>query len=227
MAKTNYIRGTTPVGTAVYPWLNTPDTKFKAAGEYKTNLVLSAEDAAALKELVDREVNAKLEATKVQLNEDLKSATDGKKKAAIKKALTELKPSYPYKDAVDDEGEPTGDIEFTFKTGATVKDAKTGEIKSRTVPLYDAKKNEMSDSVYGGSRIKVAYELFPFYTSIAGAGVSLRIRAVQVIDLVTGGSGGSYGFDEEDGYETSAEAAKPAQAQGEDESQEDEENPDF
>jgi hypothetical protein len=35
----------TPVGTAIYPWLNKPDTKFNPDGEYSVSLLLS-EDAA-------------------------------------------------------------------------------------------------------------------------------------------------------------------------------------
>lgn len=37
---------------------------------------------------------------------------------------------------------------------------------------------------------------------MAGAGISLRLKAVQVINLVAGGggTGESYGFGEEDGY---------------------------
>jgi len=43
----------------------------------------------------------------------------------------------------------------------------------------------------------------PYYTAMAGAGVSLRLRAVQVVKLVQGGSGDAsgFGFDEiKDGY---------------------------
>ena len=42
------------------------------------------------------------------------------------------------------------------------------------------------------------------YTAIAGAGVSMRLRACQITKLVEGGSGNAkgYGFDDiKDGYE--------------------------
>jgi len=50
--------------------------------------------------------------------------------------------------------------------------------------------------------MKVSAELIPYYTAMAGAGVSLRLRAVQITKLVEGGSGNAkgYGFGEEDGY---------------------------
>jgi hypothetical protein len=52
--------------------------------------------------------------------------------------------------------------------------------------------------------MKVSAELIKYYTAIAGAGVSLRLRAVQITKLVEGGSGNAkgYGFDDvKDGYE--------------------------
>ena len=41
----------------------------------------------------------------------------------------------------------------------------------------------------------------PYYTPMLGAGVSLRLKAVQVIKLVQGKSDNSI-FNEEDGFET-------------------------
>ena len=42
----------TSVGTAQYPWLNKPDTKFDEEGVYKTGLIMSQEDASAMMEEV-------------------------------------------------------------------------------------------------------------------------------------------------------------------------------
>jgi len=55
--------------------------------------------------------------------------------------------------------------------------------------------------------VKVAFQLNPFYTAQIGAGIGLRLKAVQVIDLIEpqGGSASSYGFGEEDGYEFDGE----------------------
>ena len=53
----------------------------------------------------------------------------------------------------------------------------------------------------------------PYGNVSIGASVSLRMEAVQIIDLVSGGSGGSadsFGFGEEDGYVFTAEETKPA-----------------
>lgn len=40
----------TPRGTAMYPWLNKPDTQFDSAGQFKVNLRMKKEDA---KDLID------------------------------------------------------------------------------------------------------------------------------------------------------------------------------
>jgi hypothetical protein len=58
----------TPVGVAQYPWLNSPDTQFDTAGQYKVNLRLSPEDAKPLMEEVR-------EAAKAAFGEKAKSAT--------------------------------------------------------------------------------------------------------------------------------------------------------
>jgi|TARA_R110002074_G_scaffold23281_3_gene70689 hypothetical protein len=54
MANQMYV---TPVGTAVYPWLNNPDTRFDADGVYQVTLQLSKEDTkpinAVVKPLMD------------------------------------------------------------------------------------------------------------------------------------------------------------------------------
>ena len=56
-------------------------------------------------------------------------------------------------------------------------------------------------NVWGGSQIKVSAELIPYYTQMVGAGISMRLRAAQVIELVEGGSNSEgYGFKKEDGY---------------------------
>jgi hypothetical protein len=52
-----------------------------------------------------------------------------------------------------------------------------------------------------GSRVKVAFEPFPYIMqSTKKVGVSLRLKAVQVIDLVEYGNSAASVFDEEDGY---------------------------
>jgi len=49
--------------------------------------------------------------------------------------------------------------------------------------------------------MKVAYQAVPYFTPMLGAGVSLRLKAVQVIKLVQGKSDNNI-FKEEDGFES-------------------------
>jgi len=179
---TKNTRYTTPKGTAKYPWLNTPDTKFNPDGEYKVTLVVPVQEANTIMQFLDEQLalsNAK--ATKENPGKKIKQA------------------DAPYK--VDEEN---GNVEITFKMKAKVE-LKSGDSFEQKPALFDAKGKPLMDvNVGGGSKIKVSYECIPFYTALIGAGISLRLRAVQVIDLVeyTGGAAaGAYGFEAEEGFE--------------------------
>lgn len=192
-----------PKGVAVFPWLTKADTKWKPEGEFKTGLRLEGDAAEAFKADIESRTEAALEATKTELMEAAK--TDPKKKAAIARTIKELQVSFPFKPTYDDEGEETGDLEFTFKTKATIK-SKTGGVINKKLPLFDAKKQPLgSVAIFGGSVIKVAFEYMPYYNpATKTVGVSLRMNAVQVLELNSGSAGGNagaFGFDEEEGYE--------------------------
>ena len=58
----------------------------------------------------------------------------------------------------------------------------------------------LSTLIWGGTKMRVAYELVPYYAPMIGAGITARLKAVQVIELVEGKD--SNLFKEEDGYET-------------------------
>jgi len=187
----------TKTGTAVYPYLDKPDTKFKEEGEYRTKLRLSAEDAAPIIALVDAEM-----AVARKLEKLLAAKKDPKNKG---KTIPE---NTPYKDAVDDNGEETGEIEFDFKATASGVSKKNGKPWTRTVDVFDAKKNKIKGAVWGGSKIKVCFSIGSYFINAkVGYGVKLYLEAVQVIELVQGGqrNADGYGFGEEEGYEAADE----------------------
>jgi hypothetical protein len=168
---------TTPKGIAQYPWLSKPDTKFSEEGDYKVNLVLSKQDALPILKQIN-EVYAE------NYEKEVKKA-NGKE---VKKSVP------PYAEEFDDAGQPTGNVILRFKSKAAYKPA-----------IFDAKGIPMIDSnIWGGSEIKVNGSVAPYFTSLIGAGVALRLRAVQVIQYVEGGSGGADRFGEEVGYEHKA-----------------------
>lgn len=181
---------TSPKGVAVFPWLTKPDTKFKPKGEYRVDLKLSAEDAEEVLALVSAEHEKNLKAVKAD------PKMKGKK---IKEADLPIKPE------VDEEGNETGEYLLRVKMNAKFDD-KDGKEITVSPAFFDAKGKKIElTTLWGGSIIRVAYSFVPFYTAIAGAGVSLRLRGVKVIKLAAGTGGASaeaYGFDEEeDGYE--------------------------
>lgn len=197
---------TTPRGVAVWPRLNKPDTKFDADGVYQLALKLEGKDAAAFKKLVDERVA-----------ESFKTAKEDNKKAA-----KTIKTRHPYEAETDDDGNETGATLFRFKMKAVGKNGKTGETWKNTVKLYDAKGKPTKVMVGGGSSVKVSFNPRPYYmASNKEAGITMDLLAVQIIELVQGGTAESYGFEEEDGgfeddgsYAVPEEAeAKPAEAE--------------
>ena len=79
---------------------------------------------------------------------------------------------------------------------------------SQRPALFDAKKNPIpaGQSIWGGSLMKVAYQLIPYNTPMLGAGISARLKAVQILKLVEGQNQNI--FKEEDGFETKTETPK-------------------
>lgn len=202
--------GTTPVGVAVYPRLNQPDTKFNAAGTYSVKLVLSAEDAAPLMEAIEKVADEAYENAKASLEAKLEEAKAAEK-PKVKKKLEKLeKGDLPFAPEYDDEGNETGNFVFSFKTNASYVDKKTKKTVQREVTMFDAKGKKLEGkkrpSIWGGSKLSVAYMLSDFYNAATdNAGCSPRLNAVQIVELVSGsgGNAASYGFGAHDGgYES-------------------------
>lgn len=171
-----------PKATFKYPHLTKPDTKFNPDGEYKVTLVLDNDEGKDFVNLIEAEHKKSVELAK--------SRNQGK---TIKSA------SMPYK--INDEG----NVEATFKLKAVGKSSKTNNTWSQKPAVFDAsgKPAEIKEIIYGGSEGKVSYNIVPWYTPMLGASVTLRLKAVQILKLVTGGGGNgtSYGFAKEEGYE--------------------------
>lgn len=168
-----------PKGIFKYPRLNRPDTKFNDAGLYQVKLVVTPEEAQPLVDTIDKAIDAQVEKVKAS----------GEVKGRVKRA------DPPY--VVD---EKSGDVVFNFKMKATGtrQDGTTFTQKPglKTASLKDIPVEKI---IGGGSEGKVSFSMAPFYTSLVGAGVSLRLKAVQVFKLVEPSY--SYGFEAEEGCE--------------------------
>lgn len=188
MAKSTYITLVTPKGRAVYPHLSTPDTKFNPDGVYRVKLAVKTAEAEALLKSLDE-----------VLKKGLEQAMKENPKKKIKEANT------PWDTNPDDDSETL----LSFKSNARIK--VKGEMVSIRPALFDAKGKPLAKGINigGGSILRVSFEAVPFYGAAIGAGVSLRLKAVQVIELKTYGDRGAtgFGFQEEDGYETSTSEA--------------------
>lgn len=187
---------TTPKGTFKWPRLNEADTKYKADGLYSVKLIL---EAAAAKALM----------AQLQPHFDAAMSAGQEKYALLPVATRKTKPfksnSYftPVYDQVTEV--ETGQVEFNFKMTASGIAKKTGKPWSRAPRIFDAKGIPMinAPAIWGGTTGKVAFEALGYFNAAqAEAGLSLRLDAVQIVELVSGGgqAASAYGFGEEDGY---------------------------
>lgn len=192
----------TPKGTAVWPKLNTPDTKFVAEGEYSVKLRLDATEEK-VQEFLARVEKARTDSVawaRKDLEASLASTKEAAKKGALKKKLESLDAAEsPVKSVLDEDGGETSFVEIRFKSKAqfTGKDGKV--IKVRPV-LVNAMKETLDPDetiVGGGSIIKVSAAMYPYYNAKDNvSGVTFRLRAAQIMKLSAGGS--DYGFAQED-----------------------------
>lgn len=165
MAKKNLI--TSPIGKAMWPHLTTPDTKFQPDGEYHVKLNVQQADAADLIAKIDQGMADSLVLAK-ERNPDTK-----KFKVAD--------PPYTQED--------DGSYSFSYKLKAKVTPKKGDPFMQRPA-LFNADATPLAADVRigGGSAIRCSCEIIPFWTQLVGAGVTLRLRAVQIVNLVAYGA---------------------------------------
>jgi hypothetical protein len=202
----------TPIGVAVWPHLHSPDTKFDKDGVYRVQLAYPAESAEA-KQLVKQIDGWVMKA----IEEENKALVEGGKKA--KAPASFKRADLPYKMETNDEGEETGRMLFNFKQKAKGK-TREGEVFERRVALYlkGGAPLPKDKKIGGGSQLQVSYEPNPFFTGGLGAGVSLRMEAVMVHELVEWAQrdASGYGFDVDDTATQSVESTSSDDADGDD-----------
>jgi hypothetical protein len=196
MANKKKERIMSPRGVAHYPWVKTPDTKFKPKGEYKCGIVLNKADSDT------QALITKLEGERDAIVEAIKGGTFMWMGDTVKLKpyqIQQLNVHPVYKDILDDEtGQPTGDIIVTAKQNAVY--GKNDEYKANITVVNSKGTPDANLNVFGGDTIKMLFTVSGFWNAKDQlAGLTVRLVAVQVIES-NGGSGGDYGFgDEGDG----------------------------
>jgi hypothetical protein len=173
-------------GKALWAKVLKPDTKFVPAGEYSIDVLIPEEKAEELCEYLEGLIDN-------QLKEEVK-ANPGKAKSLSTRSVRE--PNY------DQDGNETGELKFRCKFKAQIQ-ARDGRTYNQKPIVVDAKRNPVDEdmAIGNGSTVKVAVEPFTYVmASTKQVGVTLRLRGVQVIDLVEYGNKGGNMFDEEDGF---------------------------
>jgi hypothetical protein len=179
------LRLTTPKATLKYPKLIEPETKFSPEGHYKVTAVIPADEA----DYMSAQLDALYEAHKASL----KAQAPGQKFKAVD-------PSFGYEDI---DGKPCFTISVKMKAKGMDRD---GRAWSAAPALFDASGAPVKDrdalrGMWSGTTGRVSFEACPFYQPAIGAGITLRLKAVQILDLVeSGGSANSFGFQEEAGW---------------------------
>lgn len=178
-------------GKAQWAKVLEPDTKFNADGEYSVDVLIPEADAQPICEKLDGVVAAEF-------------ARAVKEKPALKNQLSQ---SNPYQIVYDDNtGDPTGDIKFKAKMKAVWR-ARDGRSGTQRPIVVDAKRQPLSKDIAigNGSTVNVNVELVPYIMqSTKSVGCSLRLKGLQVVNLVEYASGGSM-FDTVEGGYVSAE----------------------
>ncbi len=148
---------TTPVGVANYPYIFTADTQFEKAGVFSVKLILSDNDAKPFVKVYEETLKARQE----KENTDKRSAHN------------------QYKVLKD------GGIEFKFKLKQKVTMRDGTDFEQRPKILNADKTVAEEQPVYSGSKMKIAFQAVSWHNNLQGVGVSLRLKAVQLIEVVS------------------------------------------
>ncbi len=163
---------TTPVGELVYPWLTRADTRYDPDGVYQTKILMPFENA--------QDLIARLEGALT----DFVGTLDVAKQKTYSQAPV-------FEEELDEDGNPTGNVMFKCKLLAKVT-PREGEPFTQAPVCVMAENGEAVDKpIYGGSMARIKGQIVPYSNAASKvAGVTLRMRSVQVHELVSGTSDG-------------------------------------
>jgi len=202
----------TPKGAFHWAHIGTPDTTFKAEGQYHIKVQLSGKEAETMRESIDMAH---------------KSWKDEVIKTKGKKSYQEF---LPYKVILGEDGLEEG-IQFHFKMKASGVNSRTGQAFTQRPMVVGPDKTPLPTNIKlaNGSLGKVAYEMAPYQFG-SGLGIQLRMKSVQVLKLIEwNGSGGGDAdvFSVEKGYEVKVDTKPDVKEEVEEIFPDDDNNGDF
>ena len=171
--RNNEMQHVSPIGIAKYPYLVDPDTKFDERGTYKVDLIISPKEAAAIKSVATKLATA--------FKKEDAEANPARKKWGL---------HLPLLDDLNQDGDQTGQKVARFKQAASIR-TRDGRDINKSILLFDSQGNRISDvNPYSGTKMSVAYTMSAYANPTGKTyGVTFRLIAAQIIELVEGGTG--------------------------------------
>jgi len=153
---------TTPKGIAKWPYLIEPDIEFNPDGLFHTKLSCKKSESVNIKKAIDD-----------MIAQEIKKQHDSSPDKPIKKSL-------PY----TEEGE---EIIFNFKMKAKGTRKSDGKLFTQEPNIVNADLTPFNkdQKIWGDSILKITFEPYAWNMPV-GIGCTLRIKTVQVLELVTG-----------------------------------------
>ena len=153
---------TTPKGIAKWPYLIEPDIEFNPDGLFHTKLSCKKSESVNIKKAIDD-----------MIAQEIKKQHDSSPDKPIKKSL-------PY----TEEGE---EIIFNFKMKAKGTRKSDGKPFTQEPNIVNADLTPFNkdQKIWGDSILKITFEPYAWNMPV-GIGCTLRIKTVQVLELVTG-----------------------------------------
>lgn len=193
---------TTPRGVAVYPHLHAPDYEFDSAGVFSTKL--------------------RLDTSRPEVQKWMKRVKRLYKEYAKEHGLKVKKSGLPWTEDSENEGSILVNCKMKHQVSP-----RNSEPFTQVPVIVDAKRTKLDETpaIGGGSELKLAGQLNGY--GGFGGGVSIRLKAVQVLELVEWEQ--DFGFDEEDGFATDGDDDPfgPPVDDDEDEDDEDDDDEEF
>lgn len=160
---------------SVWTHLLEPDTHFDDVGWYKITFRMSEPEG-------------------IKLNSQLSKLLE-EQKAEYENAGKKIRSVNPVEGKKVEEDDGTVAYDFTAKLRPFFKSKKDGSKITQRPKVLDAQLKPMGELIGKGSDVKVNFKVVPYNTPMA-MGLTLRLVAVQVINLVSVNDGGSedHGF---------------------------------